>query len=357
MRKKFFTKLCCVNLITIFLLSFNMDNSISSCIVADAKEVSAKKVYVGGDAIGIKINTKGILVVGMTNVETEDGLKMSPAIKTGIQIGDNILKADNNTINCTEDILELMKKNDGTSVKLDIERRDKKIIKYIQPIRCNKENTYKLGILVREGSSGIGTVTYYDDENHTYGALGHGISDFDTGYLIKLKDGYISSSEITNIKKSTEGEPGELRGTINYQGQLKGNIKKNTLCGIFGNYHFKKDTIEKVKEKVEIADIDEIKIGKAYIYTTIQGDEPKLYDINIDKIMNQQTPNTKSMQIRITDDRLLNKTGGIVQGMSGSPIIQDNKLIGAVTHVLVNKPQCGYGIYIKWMLNESYDLK
>lgn len=322
--------------------------------VAKADEIKErKKVYVGGEPLGIKINTKGLLVIGVADIETIDGIKTSPSVKAGIQIGDSILKISGKTIKTSEDIGRIINENKGKEMELEIERKEKIFIKKITPIKSKLDDSFKIGMWVRDSSSGIGTLTFYDKENSVYGALGHGISDMDTGNIVKIGNGEIITSEIIAVRKSSEGNPGELKGIFKPNREKLGNIKINNICGIFGQYTGEFQTKKDYKQPLEIAYQDEIKEGKAKIYTTVSGEGPKLYDIEIEKLNHQEMPNSKSMLIKITDRELLEKTGGIVQGMSGSPIIQDNKIVGAVTHVLVNKPNSGYGIYIDWMIKES----
>lgn len=357
MRKKFLIKIVSLNLLFVFMLSFNIGNIMYKSTLAVEKDNNIKKVYIGGEPVGIKIKTKGVLVIGVNNIETENGIKISPAIKCGIQIGDNILSIENNIVKDAEDLYKVLSKCSGKKLKLNIERKNKDIIKYIEPLKSIENNSYRLGMIIREGSSGIGTMTYYDIDSKVYGALGHGISDYDTGYIIKLGTGFIASSEITNVKRSIQGTPGELRGIFKEDGLILGNIYSNTPCGIFGKYDEEYIPKKQFSRPIEVAEKSDIKLGKAYIYTTILGEKPELYQINIEKLNTQDNFATKNMQIKVTDKKLLSKTGGIVQGMSGSPIIQDNKLVGAVTHVMINRPQYGYGIYIDWMIKESNNVK
>lgn len=204
---------------------------------------------------------------------------------------------------------------------------------------------------MRDSTTGVGTLTFYDDKTKTFAALGHPITDIDTGVTLKVDKGEIVPSSIISIKKGLKGNPGELKGIFLDDKDPIGNIKNNTECGIFGNVN--NNIIYDYNRKMKVALRDEIKEGPAYILTTIQGERPKKYSINIEKLLPQGEAGPKSMLIKVTDKELLNKTGGIVQGMSGSPIIQNDKIVGAVTHVLINKPDTGYGIYIEWMLRDS----
>lgn len=319
----------------------------------NAKVMNNKKVYVGGEPLGIQINTKGVLVVGLSDIDTKDGLKTSPATKAGITVGDTILKIKGVEINSGEELSYIINNLKGEEVLIEIEHKGKKINKKVNPIKSNEDDKYKIGLWVRDSTSGIGTLTFYDESTGMYGALGHGIADVDTGSIMSISKGEIVKSEIVSVKKGVEGNPGELKGIFSNEKSILGTVEKNTICGIFGTYEKDKHLSRgQFKHPIEIGTREDIKEGKAQIYTTIEGSTPKLYDIEIQKLLPQNEQNSKSMLIKITDDRLLEKTGGIVQGMSGSPIIQNNKIVGAVTHVLVNKPNTGYGIYIEWMLQE-----
>ena len=310
------------------------------------------RLYPGGQPIGIKISTKGVLVVGISDIKTEKGRKESPARLAGIEIGDTILKINNEEVTDSEDVSRIINFNKGGKVQIALERNNKLIIREINPIRCTADGKYKIGLWIRDSTSGIGTLTYYSPQNNQFAALGHGITDMDTGKIMSVRDGEIFPSTILSVKKGMKGEPGELRGIFINENKSLGNIRVNTECGIFGIAETKINN-PIFTRPLPVASKNEIKTGKAQIITTIDGINPKLYDIEIEKLIKQDKPSSKSMIIKITDKELLRKTGGIVQGMSGSPIIQDGKIIGAVTHVLVNRPDVGYGIYIEWMLKDS----
>ena len=232
---------------------------------------------------------------------------------------------------------------------MEIIRKNEKITKKIQ---CAKEqDAYKIGLWVRDSTAGVGTLTFYDKESGKYGAIGHPITDSETEKILSIKNGDLLNSSIISIKKGVKGNPGELRGIFQEEESPIGKIEKNTQCGIFGEGN--KSVCKYLEHKpMHVATRDEIETGKATILTTIDEDGPSEYEIEIVKLFQQDEPGPKSMIIKITDENLLSKTGGIVQGMSGSPIIQNDKIIGAVTHVLINKPDVGYGIYIDWMLED-----
>ncbi|MFX0548947.1 SpoIVB peptidase [Hathewaya histolytica] len=349
---KFNYFILCITILFNICITYVCDTQIPQnyIIKANAKTLSNRKVYLGGEPLGIQINTKGALVVGLSDIDTEKGVKTSPAVKAGISIGDTILKVNDISINNGEDLSYIINNNKSQRVVIEIEHKGKKLTKNLVPVKSKLDDKYKIGLWVRDSTSGIGTLTFYDSKTGKYGALGHGITDVDTGSIIEISSGEVVPSEIVSVKKGLQGDPGELKGIFTGENKIIGNVKSNTICGIFGDY--KKDVNNKLSKPIEIGNRKEIKEGKAQIYTTIAGKNPEFYDIEIEKLLTQEQQSSKSMVIKITDKRLLDKTGGIVQGMSGSPIVQNNKIVGAVTHVLVNKPDKGYGIYIEWMLEE-----
>lgn len=309
-------------------------------------------LYPGGQPVGVKLNTKGALVVALCDIESENLKITSPAAEVGIQIGDSIIKINGETVNNSEDVARLINANKGKDMNVVISRKGSEMVKKIKPVKSTSDNSFKIGLWVRDSTAGVGTLTFYDENTKKFAALGHPITDVDTGTILSINSGEIVSSSIVSVRKGVKGSPGELKGIFVDEDNKIGDINKNTGCGIFG------ESDNELKDKcyakpMKIALRDEIKAGNAKVLTTVDGNEPKFYDIVIEKLLSQDTPGPKSMVIRVTDPELLAKTGGIVQGMSGSPIIQDNKIIGAVTHVLINKPDTGYGIYIEWMLRDA----
>ncbi|MBK5240752.1 SpoIVB peptidase [Clostridium sp.] len=324
---------------------------VNSIPLKDSKEIM---IYPGGAPIGVKLNTKGVLVVALSDIEGVKGKIQSPAASAGIQIGDSIIKINDIEINSAEEVTRFVNREKNSELTLKILRKnntDHFEVK-VKPVTDSNDGKQKIGLWVRDSTAGVGTLTFYDDKTKKFAALGHPITDTDTGTILNVNNGVIISSNIVSIKKGTKGNPGELRGLFVDEDKIKGQIMKNTECGIFGNGN-KSLINNKFNKPMKIGLKNEIKEGKAQIITTINGNEPELFDIEIQKLLNQDTSGSKSMIIKITDSRLLDKTGGIVQGMSGSPIIQNNKIIGAVTHVLINKPDIGYGIYIEWMLKDA----
>lgn len=302
-------------LLTILLIPFN---------------VLAYSNYIipGGENIGISINSKGIIVIGRYK-----------NINKKIKNGDIITKIDGMNVNNMD---ELSKYIDSNKHTVEILRDNKKINIELEVIEEN--GIYRTGLYVKDNITGIGTLSYIDPETKSFGALGHEVSESNTGTILSVKDGKIYNSNVTDIEKSESGNPGSKDATIS-DNEI-GNINKNTKKGIFG----KINNIPN-KKKYKVASISDIKLDKAKILTVINDNKINEYEIEIKKILDDNS--NKNILFEITDKELLNKTGGIVQGMSGSPIIQDDYIIGAVTHVVINNPKYGYGIYIKNMLEES----
>lgn len=315
------------------------------------KELS---VYPGGQPVGVKLNTKGVLVVALSDLETPNGKVNSPAALAGIEIGDSIIKINDEDITNAEKASSLITSCEGKTMNVIIERKGTTLHKKIVPVKT-KDGSFKIGLWIRDSTAGVGTLTFYDDKTGIFAALGHPITDVDTGTMLNINSGQIVNSSIISVRKGVKGTPGELKGIFIDEDVTLGEIKKNTECGIFGVSSV--SLKNKSSRKMKVALRDEIKEGPAQILTTIDGKEPRLYNIVIEKLLPQNSIGPKSMVIKVTDKELLEKTGGIVQGMSGSPIIQGDKLVGAVTHVLINKPDTGYGIYIEWMIKDSDILK
>ncbi|WNF21652.1 SpoIVB peptidase [Mesobacillus jeotgali] len=311
------------------------------------------KVRPGGQSIGVKLNTVGVLVVGHHQVQADEG-RVSPGEKAGIKKGDIITEINGQQIEKMADVGPFVKQagEDGKPLDIVIKRENEKVRTQLQPKKDVNENTYKLGLYIRDSAAGIGTMTFYHPQSKKYGALGHVISDMDTKKPIVVGDGQIVRSTVTSIEKGGKGNPGEKLARFSSDREVIGNIKRNSPFGIFGELN--KDISNGVFDKpLPIALSHQVKEGPAKILTVVNNDEVNLFDIEIVSTIPQKFPATKGMVIKVTDPELLEKTGGIVQGMSGSPIIQGDKLVGAVTHVFVNDPTSGYGVHIEWMLNEA----
>lgn len=312
--------------------------------------ISDMQVVPCGNTIGVKINTDGVMVLGTGYVNSEDGNSYEPS-KGIIKSGDLILQANDVKLENKEQLIEQIEKSNGNPINLEIKRDDEVVQASINPIKSVDDKLYKAGIWVRDSTQGIGTITYYNPQSGKFGALGHGILDVDTSKLMSVKDGQITDSKITSVKKGQKGEPGELIGSILSE-NVFGNIKTNTPYGIYGNINGKVSK-NLPTETMTIGLQQEVHEGKAFIRSNILDGEIKEYEINIQSVSRFSNDDSKGMIIKITDPRLLENTNGIVQGMSGSPIIQDGKLIGAVTHVFVQDPTKGYGIFIENMLKQE----
>ena len=295
-------------------------------------------IIAGGQNIGIEIKSKGVMVVGTYLVSNNN-----IAYDSGIRIGDVIVSIDDEKVSSIEDLTQKINNSDGT-IKIGYIRED--ILKYTDLKLYQENGTYKTGMYVKDSITGIGTLTFIDPNTKLFGALGHEIIEKNTGKILEANDGTIFDSEVINITPSTNGSAGEKNARY-YVDKINGNIFENTHQGIFGKY------ISAIDENklYKVASFDEIKKGDAKILTVLNGTEVKEYSIEIDKL--NQNQKVKNITFKITDNTLLEKTGGIVQGMSGSPIIQDDKIIGAVTHVVLEEPTKGYGIFIRNMLEEA----
>lgn len=309
-------------------------------------------VYPGGKPLGIKINTDGALVIALSDIEIEGDKVESPASTAGISIGDSIISINGEKIVRAEDIATVVNRAKGEKIEVTVNRKGEKMNFTINPILSKNDGNFKLGLWVRDSVAGVGTLTFYHKESGKFGALGHPITDVDTSTIMSVGRGEIVDSSIVSIRRGTKGNPGELRGIFTDDNEVLGEIQLNCISGVFGKGNDRLIS-ESFNKPMKIGFKNEVKEGKAQILTTIDGDEPELFDIVIEKLLNQNKPDGKSMIIKVVDPACLEKTGGIIQGMSGSPIIQNNKIVGAVTHVLVNKPDTGYGIYMDWMIDEA----
>lgn len=315
----------------------------------EVHKIKDLEVYPGGDSIGVRLSSSGVLVVGFSDVIINGEKSGSPAKNGGIMVGDFIMKVNGNTVLTSKEVGREIEKSNSDKVKLTIDRKGEVLEKEIKGIK--EGDKYKIGLWVRDSAAGVGTMTFYDKKTNKFGALGHPITDGDTNEIFRSRKGDLYEASIISLRKGEKGNPGELKGIFMDEDKPVGEIEKNTECGIFGNGKMKDK--ENISKPMKVGFREEVKVGKAKIITTISGNEPKEYEIEIMKKLDQDTPGPKSMIIKVTDEELLKQTGGIIQGMSGSPIIQDGKLIGAVTHVLINKPDTGYGIYIDWMLKDA----
>ncbi len=306
-----------------------------------------------GLTVGVRINTNGVMVLGSGNVSVEGGKVENPSIGK-LQSGDLILSVDGKSIGNKEDlVVALESKKTPDDINLHIKRSESEMDVDIKPVLSSDDKKYKIGVWVRDSTQGIGTVTYYNPSSRIFGALGHGIMDVDTKRLMSVKDGYITDTVITDIRQGNKGAPGELIGKLKPE-RIIGTVKANTPYGIYGII----DPVGSMylpSERMKIAFQDQVHEGPAVIMANVD-DEVRKYDVFIENVNRYSNDETKGMVLRITDPSLLRKTNGIIQGMSGSPIIQDNKIIGAVTHVFVQDPSKGYGIFIENMLRREKEI-
>ncbi|WP_199622889.1 SpoIVB peptidase [Paenibacillus alkalitolerans] len=312
------------------------------------------KVIPGGQTIGVKIKSKGILVVGHHLVDSGSGKKSSPGDDAKIKVGDLIMEMNGQRLNDVNKVAAIVQEAGERKRPIDIVilRNGEQFQTKIAPAWDAGDKAYRLGVYIRDSAAGVGTLTFYAPDQKAYGALGHVITDMDTQTPIVVGGGEIVYSNVTSISKSHNGEPGEKRAHFFRENKVLGNIEKNTDFGIFGTMNEAPDYGTE-KNAIPVAFASEVKEGPAHIYTVVDGQKVERFNIEIVHVAKQAFPATKGMIIKITDPRLIEKTGGIVQGMSGSPIVQGGKLIGAVTHVFVNDPTSGYGCFIEWMLRDA----
>ena len=300
-----------------------------------------------GRAVGIKLFSDGVVVVGTSEVATDTG-NVNPAKDCGLKEGDIITHINATEVDSIEEVSALLQELEGQTMSIRAIRDDKQVQLTAQAVLCSSDSTYKLGAWVRDDTQGIGTVTYVD-MNGSFGALGHGISDSDTGKLVDIRGGELYDTQIMGIEKGTSGKPGVMSGVIYYgKGTKLGEVTANTEEGIFGTVN--RRFLERFQsEAIPVGFRQDVHKGQAFIRSDVSG-EMRDYEIEIQKVDHTSLQKNKGMVIRVVDEELLKLTGGIVQGMSGSPIIQDGKLIGAVTHVFIQDSTKGYGIFIENML-------
>ncbi|MDY5871392.1 MAG: SpoIVB peptidase [Suilimivivens sp.] len=315
----------------------------------DVEVIQDIRLKPAGIPIGIYVKTKGVLVVGIGEFEGENGQKYSPA-RYIFKTGDYILEINDQEINTKKELINIINHSDGQEMVFKVQRKDAVIEVKAKPEQ-NKNGEYKMGIWVRDNAQGVGTMTYID-ENGSFGALGHGINDIDTSTLMSLSKGTLYHTEIIGITRGGVGAPGELTGFIEYDDEnIMGDITANTTRGIFG-VCTEETALSATGDYLPLGLKQEIEIGPAEILCSL-GEETKTYDVEIVEIHLENNNVNRGIVLEITDPELLAVTGGIVQGMSGSPILQNGKLVGAVTHVLVNDPTKGYGVFIENMLEAA----
>lgn len=304
-----------------------------------------------GKIIGMKLYTNGVLIVGMSEIENMNKERVNPFHNCNIQEGDTIVKVNDTEIDSIGGLKDVVNQSNGENVLLTLVREDGSIVtSNITPVQTENDE-YKLGLWVKDAATGVGTITYYEKNTGNFAALGHGIVDSDTDKLIDIESGEIVTSNVMSITKGNINSPGEIRGTIVNQKTI-GQVEKNTPFGIYGKLENLASLNIDTSKSMPVALRDEIQLGDAKILCSLDGKTNQEYDIKIEKIYKNDNYDNKSMLIRVVDENLINATGGIIRGLSGSPIIQKGKFVGAVTNVLVSNPEIGYAIFGDMMIKE-----
>ena len=319
--------------------------------VIPVKEVAVtvtrqRTVLVGGAPFGVKLYTDGVLVVGVSDIPTAVG-DVNPAATAGVCVGDTILAVNGESVATRRELSHLISGCEGRPVTLRLRRDGVEFSATFTPVRPVGESGYRAGLWVRDSTAGVGTMTFYDPATGMFAGLGHAVCDADTGQVMSLSQGEIVPARIFGVKKGAAGEPGELSGTFD-PGKL-GRLLKNGEDGLYGTLA----VVPPGTRSLPVARRQQVKEGKAQLITTLDGTTPSVYEVVIERVRYTGVSATRNMVVRVTDPRLLDRTGGIVQGMSGSPIVQEGKLVGAVTHVLVEDPTRGYGIFAETMLDTA----
>ena len=301
-----------------------------------------------GRAVGIKLFSDGVLVVGLSSLDTPEG-PASPGRTSGLKAGDVITHMDGSEVDTIEEVQDHLAQHPGEKMTLQVQRGEESLQLAAQAVKTTA-GSYQLGVWLRDSMAGIGTMTFYDPDSGVFAALGHGINDVDTAKLMPLETGSIMGATVSDVKKGAAGEPGELHGDFDLTADL-GTLYANTEQGIFGR--LEDAALAQDLQPVEVAGRDQVQTGRATILSNIAGDTVEEYEVEITHLYPENAGDSRNLMLRVTDQRLLEATGGIVQGMSGSPILQNGKLVGAVTHVLVNDPTSGYGILAETMLKQG----
>lgn len=298
----------------------------------------------GGHAVGIALSTRGVMVVGVSDVD-----RQSPARIAGLRAGDVIESINGQPVETSEKLISLVENSAGAPLSVTYRRDDALRTTTLTPLTDTATGTFRIGAWVRDSTAGVGTLSYYDPAAQSYGALGHAILDADTGKLLSVRMGALMKADIVSVKRGLKGTPGELRGSFLRTQKTLGDIRINTTLGIYGSAE-KPLSNPLYPDGLPVGYQESVQPGPAQILSTVDQNGIRAYDIEIEQVSLQLAPSQKSMIIHVTDPALIEKTGGIVQGMSGSPIIQNGRIIGAVTHVFVDDPTHGYGVFIEWML-------
>ncbi len=331
-----------------YFLNFNLMGFFP--VKASINVIDETYVYPSGESCGVKILTDGILIISISDVSIGNGNIFSPAKLAGLLPGDFIKEANGKKIKNTKEFINLVRNNKNAPIKLKYLREGKLKSTIIIPVKSTSGD-YVLGLWARDSTAGLGTLTFYTGDKKSFGALGHSITDTDTGEVMSVKNGDLVKSKIISVKKGKKGNAGELTGIFEEPSIQIGKVEKNCEFGLFGSIT-NEEAINSINP-VPVGVKSEVKTGKAKIITTLKDNIPREFEAEIIKLNKHSSPDIKGIVLKITDPTLLKETGGIVQGMSGSPILQNGKIVGAVTHVFVNDPTRGYGIFIENMLAEA----
>ena len=342
-------------------LEFSLFNGLIPIRELTVNVLPEKQVYPGGHSIGIKLHEEGVIVAGYYYIKEEQGDGddyFSPAELAGVKVGDIILSLNGQTLKDIDRAASIIKREAASNrpLHLMIKRKHETFRLTLEPHLCPEALEYRIGLYIRDTAAGVGTLTFYDLETGFYGALGHVITDIDTNVALEINEGVIVQADVVNIKMAQRGQPGEKAGIFREGQNILGSIQKNTISGIYGQL---KDIdnlgtfMTPHTEPLPVALAFQVENGPAEMLTVLEGNRIQSFMVQIERASIQNKAGDKGMVIRIVDEHLLELTGGIVQGMSGSPIIQNGRIVGAVTHVFVNDPARGYAIYAEWMLQES----
>jgi len=311
--------------------------------VSSARADEPRMLIPGGQAVGVALKTQGVLVISGAGRQE---------IKTPLRVGDVILSVQGREITGAQELSERISQSDADSVELSVLRSGRLVrLNAATPVN-GTDGRRRLGVWVRDSTAGVGTLSYIDPNTQAYGALGHAIVDGDTGDMLAVREGAIMEADVVGVTKGERGCAGELRGSFLSEGKQIGTLERNSAYGIYGTMHTPAQALL-YPQGLPVGDRSLVHAGKAAIISTVDEQGPQEYDVEILRCFDQDKPGQKGMILKVTDERLLQKTGGIVQGMSGSPILQDGRIIGALTHVYLSDPTQGYGMYIEWMLEQS----
>ena len=311
--------------------------------VSSAQADTVRVLLPGGQAVGVALKTQGVLVISRMSRQE---------IKTPLRVGDVILRVQGHEVSSAQELARQIHGTNADSVELSVLRAGREIsLKAAAPV-SSQDGRRRLGVWVRDSTAGVGTLSYIDPGTQRYGALGHAIVDGDTGDMLSVKDGAILEADVIGVAKGESGRAGELKGSFLKEGRQIGTLCLNSVYGIYGTME-KPPAAQLYPDGLPVGEREQVHEGAASIISTVDGQGPREYAVEILRCFDQDEPSQKGMVLRVTDEALLEKTGGIVQGMSGSPILQDGRIVGALTHVYLNDPTQGYGMYIEWMLERS----